>query len=47
MPLVVIDVYENAFHIDYQNKKAGYVENFLKFRDWAEADRLYHSVAKG
>lgn len=40
-PLVVIDVYEHAFYIDYQNKKAEYVEKFLQFIDWAEADRRY------
>jgi superoxide dismutase, Fe-Mn family len=46
VPLVVIDVYEHAFYIDYQNKKADYVEKFLKFLDWAEADRRYRSVVK-
>lgn len=46
VPLVVIDVYEHAFYIDYQNKKADYVEKFLKFMDWAEADRRYRLVAK-
>lgn len=47
VPLVVIDTYEHAFYIDYQNKKADYVEKFLKFIDWAEADRRYRSVLKG
>ena len=46
VPLVVIDTYEHAFYIDYQNKKAEYVEKFLKFIDWAEADRRYRLVAK-
>lgn len=46
VPLVVIDTYEHAFYIDYQNKKADYVEKFLKFIDWAEADRRYRLVAK-
>ena len=45
-PLVVIDTYEHAFYIDYQNKKADYVEKFLKFIDWAEADRRFQSVVK-
>jgi superoxide dismutase, Fe-Mn family len=45
-PLVVIDTYEHAFYIDYQNKKADYVEKFLKFIDWAEADRRYRLVVK-
>ena len=47
VPLVVIDVYEHAFYIDYQNKKADYVDKFLQFLDWAEADRRYRTVAKG
>jgi Fe-Mn family superoxide dismutase len=45
MPLVVIDTYEHAFYIDYQNNKAEYVEKFLKFIDWSEANRRYQSVA--
>lgn len=47
VPLVVIDVYEHAFYIDYQNKKAEYVEKFLQFMDWAEADRRYKSAVPG
>jgi Fe-Mn family superoxide dismutase len=43
MPLVVIDVYEHAFYIDYQNRKAEYVERFMKHIDWAEADRRYRA----
>lgn len=38
-PLIVIDCYEHAFYIDYQNRKAEYVEKFLSFIDWGEADR--------
>ena len=47
IPLVVIDTYEHAFYIDYQNKKADYVEKFLAFIDWAEAERRYRTVVKG
>lgn len=43
-PLVVIDVYEHAFYVDYQNRKAEYVEKFLPHIDWAEADRRYRLV---
>lgn len=45
MPLVVIDVYEHAFYIDYQNKKADYVEKFMQHIDWAEASRRYRATA--
>ena len=44
---MVIDTYEHAFYLDYQNKKAEYVEKFLKFTDWAEADRRYRAAVKG
>jgi superoxide dismutase, Fe-Mn family len=47
VPLVVIDVYEHAFYIDYQNRKAEYVEKFLRFMDWAEADRRYQRAIPG
>jgi Fe-Mn family superoxide dismutase len=46
VPLVVIDTYEHAFYIDYQNKKAEYVEKFLNFIDWAEAGRRYRLAIK-
>src|SRR5205085_3975897 len=47
VPLVVIDVYEHAFYVDYQNKKAEYVEKFLTFVDWAEAEKRYRAAVKG
>ncbi|WP_439632313.1 superoxide dismutase [Gemmata sp.] len=46
-PLVVIDVYEHAFYVDYRNNKAEYVEKFLTFADWAEAEKRYRAVVKG
>jgi Fe-Mn family superoxide dismutase len=45
-PLVVIDTYEHAFYIDYQNRKAEYVEKFLNFVDWNEADRRFRQVVR-
>jgi Fe-Mn family superoxide dismutase len=45
MPLVVIDTYEHAFYIDYQDRKAAYVEKFVTYIDWSEANRRYQSVA--
>lgn len=46
VPLVVIDVYEHAFYIDYQNRKAEYVEKFMKFIDWNEANLRYRAASK-
>ena len=45
MPLVVIDVYEHAFYIDYQNKKADYIEKFIQHVDWAEANRRFQAAS--
>lgn len=47
VPLIVIDTYEHAFYIDYQNKKAEYVEKFLQFIDWSEADRRFRAIRQG
>ncbi len=40
-PLVVIDVYEHAFYIDYQNRKTEYIDKFMDHIDWHEVDRRY------
>jgi Fe-Mn family superoxide dismutase len=43
-PLVVIDTYEHAFYIDYQNRKAEYIDRFLRHVDWVEAQRRYQTA---
>jgi len=40
-PIIVIDTYEHAFYIDYQNRKADYVEKFMTRIDWTEADSRF------
>lgn len=40
-PLVVLDTYEHAFYVDYQQRKAEYIERFLSFINWDEAERRY------
>jgi len=40
-PLVVIDTYEHAFYIDYQNRKAEYVEKFVGHVDWNAANERF------
>ena len=44
VPLVVIDTYEHAFYIDYQNKKADYIEKFMQYVDWTEANRRFQAM---
>lgn len=40
-PLVVIDTYEHAFYIDYDNRKAEYAQKFLGHMNWTEANRRF------
>ncbi|MGI9518039.1 MAG: superoxide dismutase [Pirellulaceae bacterium] len=41
VPLIVIDTYEHAFYIDYQNRKGDYVEKFIEHIDWTEANQRF------
>ena len=45
-PLVVCDVYEHAFYVDYQNRKADYVNKFVQFLDWDEIERRWVALTK-
>jgi Fe-Mn family superoxide dismutase len=44
-PLVVIDVYEHAFYIDYHNRKAEYIEKFMGHIDWSEVNARYRAAS--
>jgi superoxide dismutase, Fe-Mn family len=44
VPLVVIDVYEHAFYIDYQNRKADYVDKYRSYMDWDEVNARFKSI---
>ncbi len=43
-PILVIDVFEHAFMIDYGLKRADYVEAVFKDINWAEAEKLFSLV---
>ncbi len=38
-PILVLDVFEHAFMIDYGLKRADYIEAFFKNINWAEAEK--------
>lgn len=40
-PLLVMDVFEHAFMIDYGLKRADYIGAFWKAIDWAEVDKRF------
>jgi len=45
-PLVVCDVYEHAFYVDYTNRKQEYVSKFVQFVDWEEVNRRWQMLAR-
>ena len=44
-PLIVCDVYEHAFYVDYENRKQEYIKKFVDFIDWDETNRRWHVLA--
>jgi Fe-Mn family superoxide dismutase len=46
-PLLVIDMYEHAFAIDYGAAAAKYVDAFMHNVDWAVVDARYRAATKG
>jgi Fe-Mn family superoxide dismutase len=43
-PLVIIDMYEHAYYVDYENDKAAYVKAWFDHIDWVEADRRWKAA---
>jgi len=43
-PLLVCDVWEHAYYLDYQNRRPDYVKGFLGVANWGFADRQYQAA---
>jgi len=41
IPLLVCDVWEHAYYLKYQNRRAEWVDNFMKLIDWNEVTRRF------
>lgn len=41
LPIIVLDVYEHAYFIDYGSDRKSYIQAFWKNFDWAKAEELY------
>ena len=33
-PLLTVDVWEHAYYLDYQNRRADYLKDFVEYIDW-------------
>ena len=42
-PLLVIDVWEHAYYIDYRNRRAAFIEAFWTLVDWQKEDKLFEN----
>lgn len=43
-PLVVLDVYEHAYFIDYGSDRKKYIDDYFKNLNWEEADALFQKL---
>jgi Fe-Mn family superoxide dismutase len=45
-PLLILDVFEHAFMIDYGLKRADYIEAFFKAIDWTAVQKRFDAAAR-
>jgi Fe-Mn family superoxide dismutase len=46
-PVLVLDMYEHAYHMDYGAKAGDYVDAFMQAIRWSNADSLYAQHSRG
>ena len=43
-PILLIDVWEHAYYLQYRNRRPDYVEGWHKLIHWKKAERRYEQV---
>ena len=42
-PILLIDVWEHAYYLKYQNRRGEYIDNFMKIINWQKVNDYYES----
>jgi superoxide dismutase, Fe-Mn family len=45
-PILVMDMYEHAYFIDYGSDRKTYIEDYLKNLDWDKINQIFKSIKK-
>jgi len=46
MPIIVLDMYEHAYFIDYGSDRKTYIEDYVENLNWEKANQLFKSIKK-
>lgn len=44
LPILALDMYEHAYHLDFGARAAAYVDTFMRNIDWAAAERRFAAI---